>query len=520
MKNQTYIACYKKKATDTDGYLFLQSKGRKNRAKKALGIRVAYDKFIRYWNDKEQRFKSGMPQYKLLNEKIEKVFEESIKETGKLIEKNKSNKQSFLKYWDRQIELIPNQGSKGKHVVVKKKLETYLQSIKKTDINFADLTPEFIADLHYQFKTDRALTTSSVNSYMKLINNIVRRKTKEDPYTFPVNPFATIKYERKTQPQRKVLTEKELKSLLTTKIDDPELELVRDMYAFQIFASGMRVSDLCLLRWNTINFDTKPFNIKDIEVEVSEPELDYVMYKTRTPVNTPFTYYLCKALLKVVGEHKKWEALNDPDYIYTRQWEKEKRMKLSVAERELNNHILNKSEPNTTIYKGYVIKQDDKQAIELIDLILEAKIDNITQITQWTAKHISRQKAQTPTDFVFPILKNEDFKDISDNDLAFKDVVSKSEELHHKLEYGKKIFRRKLDKVGELCNIKDIMPHAARHTFTQLMINAGASTHNIMEELGHTTLNVTDSYIRHKKFKNKYGENFLGKVGNTTDYLE
>ena len=86
MKNQTYVTCYKKKATDTDGYLFLQSKGRKNRKKKALGVRVDYDKFIRYWNERDQRFKSGMPQYKLLNEKVEKAFEDCIKESGEIIE--------------------------------------------------------------------------------------------------------------------------------------------------------------------------------------------------------------------------------------------------------------------------------------------------------------------------------------------------------------------------------------------------------------------------------------------------
>ncbi len=177
MNSQTYITCYKKSAADTIGYLFLQSKGRKNRKKKALGIAIKYSHFKNYWNEKDQRFRSGMEHYKLLNEKIEKAFEENTKETGEIKETIKIVKQSFLSYWDRQIELIPNQGSKGKHVVVKKKLETYLQSIKKPDINFADLTPEFIADLHYQFKTDRALTTSSVNSYMKLINNVVKIRT-------------------------------------------------------------------------------------------------------------------------------------------------------------------------------------------------------------------------------------------------------------------------------------------------------------------------------------------------------
>ena len=32
MTSEYYVACYKDKATDTDGYLFLQSKGRANRS--------------------------------------------------------------------------------------------------------------------------------------------------------------------------------------------------------------------------------------------------------------------------------------------------------------------------------------------------------------------------------------------------------------------------------------------------------------------------------------------------------
>ena len=64
------------------------------------------------------------------------------------------------------------------------------------------------------------------------------------------------------------------------------------------------------------------------------------------------------------------------------------------------------------------------------------------------------------------------------------------------------------------------MPHAARHTFTQLMINAGAPTHKIMSELGHTTLAVTDSYTRHKEFSDRFGEDFLSKVGNKVEFLD
>ena len=510
-----YIICHY--PNGKSGYLFLMSKGRKNRKRKALGIAIKKSHFENFWNETDQKFRSGMENYKILNEKIADAIEEHTKETGEIKEVNKSVKQSFLSYWDRQIQLIPNQGTKGKHIVVKKKLEKYLQTIKKNDLSFIDLTPDFIKDVHYNFKTDAALTTNSVNSYMKLINNIVRRKIKDDPYTFPVSPFATIKYDRKVQPVRKVLDDKELKNLLATKIEDTKLDLVRDMYVFQIFAQGMRISDLCLLRWNNIVLDVDdPFDDK----EVFEPQLDYVMFKTREPANAPFTFYICKVLLKVMGLNDLYDFFTDPSALFVDY--NDKRTRFTDLEPEIKKHTFETLSADKVDFKGYIIKKTDNQYIKgLIDAVIEAKQQFISEMVSITALNLKLQReGKSDTDFVFPILNSKDFQNISDKDLDFKDVVSKSEELHHKLEYGKKIYRRQLDKVGGLCSIKDIMPHSARHTFTLLMLKAGASTHNIMQELGHTTLNVTDSYVRHKKFKNKYGNNFLEMIGNKIDYLD
>lgn len=526
MKNQTYIACYKKKATDTDGYLFLQSKGRKNRTKKALGIKVNYDKFVNCWNEREQRFKSGMPQYKLLNEKIEKGFADYIKDTGEIVESTRGSKQSFLKFWGREIDLIPKIGSKVKHTTVKKKLEKYLLSIKKTDIDFAELTPAFIHDLHYHFQKAPELTTSTVNSYMKLINNIVRRKTKEDPYAFKVNPFSTIKYQRKDPTNRKVLNDAEINRLLTTRIKDPELDFIRDMYVFQIFASGMRVSDLCLLRWNTIFTDIKEWYVtkqtQSLKVSYGngEPAIDYVMYKTRASIQTPLTFYVCKALLRALGDVDTFYLGIDPvNYMFRHNGEWVDNVKEFIT--SIESQTFKKIEPNTINYKGYIIKRDNDDVKSRIDSYIKGKGNAINSLIRSTTAEILQKitLADRSNEFVFPLLKNQDFQGISNDDRIFKDIVSKSEELHHKLLYAEKIYRRQLDKVGELCQIDDMMPHAARHTFTQLMISAGATTHSIMSELGHTTLNVTDSYIRHKKFKNNLGENFLQKIGNKTDYF-
>ena len=60
MKNQNDIVCIKKTKTDKEGYLFFRSKGRENRAKKSLGIKVNFLGFKDNWDKKKQRFKSGM----------------------------------------------------------------------------------------------------------------------------------------------------------------------------------------------------------------------------------------------------------------------------------------------------------------------------------------------------------------------------------------------------------------------------------------------------------------------------
>ena len=190
IKPNFYVICHQPDKSKSIGYLLLMRKGRKNRKRISTGIRIDPDKFKRFWNEKDQRFKSGIENYKVLNEKIESVINENTKEDGKeLIQPVKLNSESFLKFWQSEIDLIPKIGSKVKHTTVKNKLENYLKSIKKTDLLFSEITPEFINVLHSYLQMSPDLQTASVNSYMKLINNICRRKTKKEPYTFTVNPF-------------------------------------------------------------------------------------------------------------------------------------------------------------------------------------------------------------------------------------------------------------------------------------------------------------------------------------------
>ena len=105
MKCKNYIICQKKQATDTDGYLLLISKGRANKVKKSIGIKINRSQFDKYWNEKDQCFRSGLSNYKLYNETIAEAYEELEKYDGELSEMPKDEK-SFLHYWKSLIKVM------------------------------------------------------------------------------------------------------------------------------------------------------------------------------------------------------------------------------------------------------------------------------------------------------------------------------------------------------------------------------------------------------------------------------
>ena len=74
MKNGNYIDCLRQNKDEKEGTLYLRSKGRDNKKKKSLKIKVGYEQFKKYWNEKAQCFKSGMTDYKSLNDEIEKAL--------------------------------------------------------------------------------------------------------------------------------------------------------------------------------------------------------------------------------------------------------------------------------------------------------------------------------------------------------------------------------------------------------------------------------------------------------------
>ena len=104
--------------------------------------------------------------------------------------------------------------------------------------------------------------------------------------------------------------------------------------------------------------------------------------------------------------------------------------------------------------------------------------------------------------FIFPILKDEDF-------YGLDDFSSMSDEQYKKFAGGRVYFNRLLKPIAKQCGVhKSLNSHIARHSFTSLMLELGEKNINlydIKEILGHSHLNTTQAYIQqfnHEKLDN------------------
>lgn len=450
MRNKNYIICQKKKATDKDGYLLLMSKGRANKAKKSIGIKISHTQFIKYWNEKDQCFKSGVSNYKLYNDRIAAAYKELEKYDGEICEMPKDDK-SFIYYWKSINKVMTNHGSRIKHETVLKKLIKYLEVKGRADLKFSEITPQFLREYQHHLATvadPKTLSTNQVTHYLKMFKSVINKKLKDNPRLYLVNPFASITFDYNADDiKRIILTKGEITKLLTGKIEDTKTDLWRDMLVFETFAAGMRVSDLMTLRWNMVMIDE----------QLRTGKIEYKMYKTGKTMSIPLSINLCKILMKLMGK----EAF--------------------TAKEPLRRSLFPTSTEN----------QVAAMCIEVRKFIKEN---------------------DCAMDFVFPYLKNELFNNIG----ADNDFDRMTDEQYRKLMKAESVFNRQLKKVANALEIESsLTSHVGRHTFTQLLLNDDTKTHDITQALGHSSVKVTEHYIKNKFNKDKTDAIIL-KVGNNS----
>lgn len=335
---------------------------------------------------------------------------------------------------------------------------------------------------------------------------------------------------------------------------------IRNFFLFQLFCQGIRVSDLLTLRWQDFYVDNNQLRIKKrmvkvktyIDVLVNFNTLKYLNWYIKTEnlpphlhqlfwnhnyVGSSFTstsYFDSKVhKIKDIKSYKVSIELDSMNFdFYGYEFDKS----INIE----NTYLISVNEVEELIEKRKILLS--KAITEKDSVKLKAKLDKLFELdthlvylenllTILNSKiaiqntNIDSQddeiKAQyyldiskvieflstnkdTKQSFVFPLLADEDFKDIVKDDFS-----TLNEYQYSKLTGTRAYYNRLLKIVAEQCEIyKPLTSHVSRHSFTSLMIEIGVNLNlfDLMKTLGHKHLNTTQVYIN--KFSNKRIDSF------------
>ena len=263
------VILQKKSSKDPFGYLtIVYFSGNGLRKKVSLGERIDETLFNELFIKEGNIFKKTTKiDYKLLNTKInDKINDFSIFDS----KTSKQSTKSFLTYFRDYLELIPNPQTKSGYSVGLKKLEEFKTHKKYNDILFSQIDNTFVIELKNYFLSKLSPNTSK--QYLIIIKTILNLSKRDGLYSERFNYFSKLNIPS-TYSNKKILSESDIQILremtpYTKESDYKEKNKyfdTRNMLLFSMLCSGLRVSDLFLIR----NKDFKKDHIEIITKKTS-----------------------------------------------------------------------------------------------------------------------------------------------------------------------------------------------------------------------------------------------------------
>lgn len=334
-----------KNTGDPFGYLsirYFNGNGKKKVI--SLGEKITKDDFNDFFNSEYGSFKKTTKiDYKLFNKKInEKINDFSVFE-----EKPKQKEiKSFLTYFKNYLELIPNPSTKHSYSIGLKKLEEFKKFKKYDDILFSDIDNTFVIELKNFFLKD--LSTSTVKQYLIIIKSVLNISKRDGLYTEKYNYFSKLNITT-SYSNKKILSERDIQTLLemtfNTKESDYKIKNkffeTRNMLLFSMLCSGLRVSDLILIR------------NKDLKKEY----IEIVTKKTSLQMRIPYNDKLLGLLLDIYNLYDYTLPYGTGGYRVT--WsigddiEKKRTKNLDYNKKQIFEHIKTLPE-NDFLFKDFM----------------------------------------------------------------------------------------------------------------------------------------------------------------------
>ena len=201
----------------------------------------------------------------------------------------------FFPFAEKHIKHLEKEGIIGSSKRYKSIIEKLKRYCNNKPLYFDDITVAFLQGYEEHLRTEYKNKQNTIHGNLKIIRKLINDAIRLDILTYNDNPF--FKFQMKLdKTTREFLTEDELKLLEDVELPKTTtLPVHRDMYVFAVYAGGLRISDLLLLKWS--HFDGERIQMQ--------------MLKTKTMV----TVKLPNKALEILNSYKKEDNIPE-HYVF------------------------------------------------------------------------------------------------------------------------------------------------------------------------------------------------------------
>ena len=526
-------------SSDEKGYLRISVRENNKTSLKSIPLLPIEQK---YWNPTRQVVKSTFADYKRYNKIIEETIE-NLKSNKNLKEDGIKTSLLLIETFEKIIENdYKKLSTKMRYSFAIKSFNHFIKyKFNKDDIQISALTPDLFENFVSFRKNQDNCGDNNIKLIITIIKILIKKMEKRYEINLPNNFYNKIISIKNVEKKKKILSIDNFQKILnSSQLENNKNENARQIFLFSVFSNGLRFSDTATLRF--CDFEVSNFNGK-IEIRFIK-----TMRKTRKQINTLVNFKSILILAKFLPKDildttdllklnhfigakqmvrgrtdnpedfdniKESLTINLENSILSRHFSSNE-ISVSVAElmpiREKyvqSSKLKYKREGKDDVSIDILLSgnEDLKYFDALLDLVrknVRMKIENRfknemnldLEFYKIIAKIINDCKLKKPLDFIFPLLKYKDFKDIpADGDFSYI-----SEYQHTKLQYAINNFNYHLNEMCNILNIPKISSHYARHSFGTILIatkkDKDIDLYSLQKALGHASIQQTMDYIQ------------------------
>lgn len=447
----------------------------------------------RFWNENTHQLRIHKDFATEDRDRINDLIENKIAElkltykasgdTGKTKANNKLSFFDFLNAELTELEKRSKIGTYKRYKTAYYHLKKFMEGKGSSDLLFSQITTSLVRDFETYLLTQKTnkgtlVKVNSSKNYMKCFKRLYNQALKLGAYTsYTSDPFVLF-INKRLPIENKRLNKGQVETIFQHQFEKSNpLYHTRNQFLFQVFCQGLRVSDLFTLRFDNINKQAS--------------RIDFFQFKTKKL----HSILINDTLLLILKDYIK----PDISHILTEKHavelvdgkvEKLNYYEMGVRYEEIMREILKKSLASQTKLGG---KAADAILFDEGEII-KARFDKFflrithslyTGLVQYAVKH--------PNEFIFPALKNEDFKDV-----VFDENTRLNKYQYNQLQSKEAMYNKALKKLQALFHIDiNLTSHISRHTYASLLFERDPKRlYEISKGLGHTNMKITEAYLK------------------------